>query len=67
MASGKSTLVLMHSQYRMGPPHFSPNGEWILFLMLRSPGAIDIMLAPFRGATSVPEQDWITVTAPRQT
>jgi hypothetical protein len=37
--------------------------QWIPFLMLRGPGAID-MSAPFRGATSVPEQDWITVTAP---
>ena len=62
IASGKSTLILEHSRYYTGTPRFSPDGKWILFLMVRGAGSTHIMLAPFRGATSVPEQDWITVT-----
>ncbi len=62
MASGKSALVLEHSQYFVFAPRFSPDGKWIVFLMARGVGAFDFMLAPFRGASSVPEKDWITVT-----
>jgi serine/threonine protein kinase/WD40 repeat protein len=62
VASGKSTLVLQHSQFPVRLPHFSPDGKWIVFLLSRSAASFDVMLAPFRGATSVPEQDWITVT-----
>jgi serine/threonine protein kinase len=62
IASGKSTLILEHSRYLTGTPRFSPDGKWILFLMFRDAGSTDVMLAPFRGASSVPEQDWITVT-----
>jgi Tol biopolymer transport system component len=61
VASGKSTLVLHSSSSRVGLPRFSPDGKWIAFLMARS-GSIDVMVAPFRGETSVPEQEWITVT-----
>ena len=62
VASGKSTLILEHSHYTLGFPRFSRDGKWIVFLMFRGVGAIEIMLAPFRGATRVPEQDWIAVT-----
>jgi len=62
VASGNTTLVLQHSQYRVSTPRFSPDGKWIAFRLIRGAGAIDILLAPFRGGVSVPEQDWITVT-----
>ncbi len=62
VASGKSTVVLEHSNYSVGISRFSPDGKWIVFLMFRGVGAIDVMLAPFRGATRVPEQDWIAIT-----
>ena len=62
VASGKSTLVLEHSQYRVGGPRFSPDGKWIVFLIQSRARGGDVMVAPFRGATRVPGQDWITVT-----
>jgi Tol biopolymer transport system component len=62
VASGKSTPILQHSQYRLVFPRFSPDGKWIVFLLTHSAGSLDVMLAPFRGAASVPEQDWITIT-----
>ena len=62
VASGKSTLILQHSQYPLSLPRFSPDGKWIVFLAQHSAGSLDVMLAPFRGAAGVPEQDWITIT-----
>ena len=61
--SGKSTQVLKHSKYPLGRPRFSPDGKWIVFLVLRGAALVDVMLAPFRGARSVPYQDWISVTS----
>ncbi len=62
VASGKSTTVLEHSQYPLIRPRFSPDGKWIAFLAAHSTTLRDVMLAPFRGATAVPEQDWIAIT-----
>jgi hypothetical protein len=61
IASGKSTPILQHSQYQVGFPRFSPDGKWILFEMWHN-AANEVMLAPFRGAVRVPEQDWIAIT-----
>jgi Tol biopolymer transport system component len=62
VASGKRTLILQHSQYPLTRPRFSPDGKWIVFLLQRGAAVLDVKVAPFRGATSVPEQDWTTVT-----
>ncbi len=62
IASGESTLVLDHSQYRAAQARFSRDGKWIVFMMVRGPRSNDVMVAPFRGAARVPEQDWITIT-----
>jgi Tol biopolymer transport system component len=62
IASGKSTLILEHTKFRTAWPRFSPDGKWITFGMLHSGNTGDVMIAPFRGATSIPEQDWITLT-----
>jgi serine/threonine protein kinase len=62
LSSGKSTQLLYHSKYGLDGCTFSPDGKWISFLMTKGAGTIDAILAPFRGATPVPEQDWITVT-----
>jgi Tol biopolymer transport system component len=43
-------------------PRFSPDGKWIVFLAQRAKTP-DVMVAPFRGAETIPEKDWITVTA----
>ena len=62
IASGKSTLILQHSKYAALQPRFSPDGKWIALQTMRRIASFDVMLAPFRGATRVPEQDWIAVT-----
>lgn len=62
IASGKSTVVLEHPKYPLSRPRFSPDGKWIVFLVTHSAGSLEVMLAPFRGAARVSEQDWITVT-----
>jgi Tol biopolymer transport system component len=62
VASGNSTLVLQQSRYPLSRPIFSADGKWIAFLVQHNAALFDVMLAPFRGATSVPEQDWIAVT-----
>jgi Tol biopolymer transport system component len=63
IASGKSTLLLQHVKYALGAARFSPDGKWISFLVSRGAASVDAVLAPFRGPTIVPEQDWITITA----
>jgi serine/threonine protein kinase/Tol biopolymer transport system component len=62
VASGKSTVILQHTQYPLSRPRFSPDGKWIVFLMQRGAAVLDVMLAPLRGVANIPEQDWTTVT-----
>jgi len=62
VASGESRLLLQHSQNPLSRPRFSPDGKWIAFLVTRTAGSLDVMLAPIGGSASVPEQDWITIT-----
>jgi eukaryotic-like serine/threonine-protein kinase len=62
METGKSVLLLQHSQFPIAAPMFSPDGKWIAFLLARGADSSDVEVAPFRGANTVPEQDWITVT-----
>lgn len=60
VASGKSVAVLDSS--RAFYPRFSPDGNWISFLVRSRPGFGEVAVAPFRGPRPVPGQDWITVT-----
>jgi Tol biopolymer transport system component len=62
VASGKSTPVLQHSKNPLFRPRFSTDGKWVAFLMNTGGTSFHVMVAPFRGATSVSERDWITVT-----
>ena len=54
--------MLHHVKYPLSAARFSPDGKWISFLMAKGAGAVDAMLAPFRGESVIPEQDWITIT-----
>lgn len=62
VASGKSTLLLQHPKYPVSAASLSPDGKWVAFSMTRAAGSVDVLLAPFRGANAVPEQDWTTIT-----
>jgi hypothetical protein len=43
-------------------PNLSDDGKWIVFLLKTGPQHGGLYVAPFRGATPVPEQEWIPVT-----
>ncbi len=60
--SGRSAVVLQHSHYSIFEPRFSPDGKWIAFTMRQNVGA-QLIVAPFRGAALIPEQEWIILAA----
>ena len=64
--SGRSTVILEHPRYDVNVPSFSPDGKWIVFFFLYGAGGgkafSDLVVAPFRGATAVPEREWIKIT-----
>jgi serine/threonine protein kinase len=61
--SGRATLLLQRPQFALPAPRFSPDGKWIAFLMTQGGGGGNIVVAPFRGATPVQQQEWITVAS----
>jgi len=61
--TGHATDILQHSKFHAFNPRFSADGNWICFVLFHSPGVNEIFIAPMRGKTAVPEQDWIPITA----
>ena len=62
VASGTSTPLLKTGSGAIDAARFSPDGNWIVFTVTRAYASIDVMIAPFRGRTIIPESDWVTVT-----
>lgn len=60
--SGRSRVLLQRSPFQIAAPRFSPDGRWVAFLMSR-PDSTDVVVAPVRGETIVPNQDWVTIAS----
>src|SRR5262249_54218568 len=60
------SVVLFHSQpgVLLLSPRFSPDGQWITFLITHGIGSSgDVVVAPFSGLAPVPQKDWFTVAS----
>ncbi len=62
VASGRSAPILQHTKYPIATARRSPDGKWVGLLLTTGAASADVMIAPFRGATPVQEQDWIRAT-----
>ena len=61
VASGEKTELLAHPEHGLFMPQLSPDDRWITFTAEVSPGRRQVFLAPVRGKTAIPQQDWIQI------
>jgi hypothetical protein len=57
-----SIEVLKSPKYTLFAARFSPDGLWVSFHASTSATTRRIYVAPFRGASAIPETDWIPIT-----
>jgi Tol biopolymer transport system component len=57
----KPTTILSHKMF-LADPKWSPDRRWIAFHSIPSSTRRQVWVAPFRGASPIPESDWIPVT-----
>jgi len=57
-----SIEVLKSPKYGLAAARFSPDGRWLSFHASTSATTRRIYVAPFRGASAIPETDWIPIT-----
>lgn len=62
IATGRTTRILHHPEYDFIQPQFCPGDRWISFACVYQPDRTRVMVAPFRGAATIPESEWIAVT-----
>ena len=62
VAGGKKVEVLQHPQHPLSSPRLSPDDRWIAFYEYTSPQSRRIWVAPFKGASVIPQADWIPIT-----
>jgi Tol biopolymer transport system component len=62
IATGRTTRILNHPKYDFIQPQFCPGDRWISFACVHQPDRTRVMVAPFRGAATIPESEWIAVT-----
>ena len=62
VASRQRSLVLEDPRYDLGRARFSPDQKWIAFNASNAPDAAVIFIAPFRGFSPIPREQWIQVT-----
>jgi len=60
--TGKPALLLQHPKYPVDRASLSPDNKWVAFAMTRAVASIDVLVAPLRGANTIPEKEWITIT-----
>ena len=60
-APRRRTEMLAKSNYRLVGASLSPDGHWITFCALTG-GTSRIYVAPYRGANTIQEKDWIPIT-----
>jgi Tol biopolymer transport system component len=53
---------LTHPTYGIYQVVFSPDGEWLTFVVAAAPERTRLAVAPFRHNTAPPEKDWIYLT-----
>jgi serine/threonine protein kinase len=61
VASGEKTEVLKHPKYGLSRGRFSPDDHWVSFHSITA-STRQIFVAPFHGATLIPESQWIPIT-----
>ncbi|MBL8294503.1 MAG: PD40 domain-containing protein, partial [Bryobacterales bacterium] len=61
-ASGRTTQIVKHPEYDFIQPQFCPGDRWISFASIYRPDRTRVMVAPFHGAATIPESEWIAVT-----
>lgn len=61
-ATGQASTILQQPNYPLGRPRFSPDGKWVVFLIVHNGSSAEVAVAPFRGAASIPEEEWIPIT-----
>jgi Tol biopolymer transport system component len=57
-----NTEVLKSPKYALHAARFSPDGRWVSFHASTGANTRRIYVAPFRGASPMPETDWIPIT-----
>jgi Tol biopolymer transport system component len=60
--TGKTIEFIKKEGARAYQPNLSDDGKWIVFLLKMGPQHGRLYVAPFRGATPIPEREWIPVT-----
>jgi Tol biopolymer transport system component len=60
--TGVQAEILSHAEYTVYRGHISPDGRWIVFHTARL-GSTREFVAPFRGLTPVPYEEWIPLTS----
>jgi Tol biopolymer transport system component len=60
-ANGTYTTILSSAKSRLSDGRLSPDGKWVAFVSGNPEGETTAHIAPFRGAQSVPESEWIPI------
>jgi Tol biopolymer transport system component len=60
--SGKQAEILKHPRYNLYRGHLSPDERWIVFHGDLPAVETREFIAPFRGASAVPPEEWVQVT-----
>jgi Tol biopolymer transport system component len=62
LGSGAKAEIVKHARYRLYRGHFSPDQRWMTFHADDLRGRTPVIIAPFRGAQSLDDSEWITVS-----
>ena len=62
LTTGVTVEILKHPKYGVLQAQLSPDDRWVGFAVQTSHESTRLMVAPFRGATPVPETEWVALT-----
>jgi Tol biopolymer transport system component len=60
--TGKVALAIAHPELGVDNAQFSPDGRWVSFLLLLSPGQASTHIAPLEGGRATNPERWIRLT-----